>query len=130
MGIKLAEKCYKALPGFSFDVNGNPPTEGYMIALVTRTYEKLTQQDIEEFLNEHEVGKDFIGHWLHEGIDYLGISQNRLDLEHSIIIGILREQHSIWDVQAGKEIVLPKGQTHGTLSQAKAYARMKAREMV
>lgn len=100
--------------GYSVNINGNVPTEGYMVSLRgtemrVKTEVSIAQMytDLRDYVksNMDKLFKDyigayptFLGTWIEDGIIYFDISENILGQNEAYRIAQLRSQISFYDV--------------------------------
>lgn len=100
--------------GCTVDVNGESPTDGYMVGGYVPTViiprDQFTQGDVAKFITEHaaklaEAGS-YIGTWVNEDSVYIDLSKRFTLLSDALIIGGKHGELAIWSVAMGKEISL------------------------
>ena len=114
------------------------PKSGYMVSMLgfeeQFSVDKVSNQTIKAFLlkNMDNLWGEtrFLGGWLNNDIVYLDVSTHIQDLERAIYTGIINNQQCIYDCSEKVHINLPAPQTSGTETQQKAYATMKAQQLV
>jgi len=116
--------------GLSFNLEGQTPTTGFMVALSPYSH----QSDITNFLpslenyiaeyKNHIKDNTYFSVWVNGKTATLDISQNIQAKEDALYFGIIRNQYSIYDVQNKVALRVPvTGQKVGTYSQMNAYAK-------
>jgi hypothetical protein len=128
--------------GVSYNVTTgevNPKT-GYMVSILG--FEKqfdvdtIKADDLRDFVSNNAYdlwGENrFVGGWIDTDIQkvVLDISVNITDVTNACYTGIINKQKCIYDCSNKRNISLPAPQTAGTEVQKKAYAKMKAAEVV
>jgi hypothetical protein len=128
--------------GVSYNVTTgevNPKT-GYMVSILG--FEKqfdvdtIKADDLRNFVSNNAYdlwGENrFVGGWIDTDTQkvVLDISVNITDVTNACYTGIINKQKCIYDCSNKRNISLPAPQTAGTEVQKKAYAKMKAAELV
>jgi len=102
------------------------------------TWDSMSSSDRGMYIKQHvldfivtngtqlETAWDYIGAWTHEGNIYLDVTRVFDGLYDAVLFGILNNQKAIYDFNRDESIELPEGQTHGTMTQARDYAKMTA----
>ena len=116
------------------------PDHGYMVSI--RGYEEsfnideFSDKDIQLYtLKYADVLSDaskYIGGWLDRD-NYkvvLDVSINIEDIKYACYVGIINKQNYMYDCSNKNNIPLPSPQANGTETQKKAYAKMKAEQLV
>jgi hypothetical protein len=120
--------------GITFNLKGEQPKNGYIVALpMSETiFESLDRNTLFNYIFTHKdlVQNNYFGIWVKNGKYYLDLSENIQSKEEAIYRGILRCQKAIFDCNEGKDISLPKGQSTGTATQRKAYARLLTSKLI
>jgi hypothetical protein len=128
--------------GVSYNVTTgevNPKT-GYMVGILgfEKQYDldTIKANDLREYVldNAYDLWGEnrFVGGWIDTDIQkvVLDISVNITDVTNACYTGIINKQKCIYDCSNKRNISLPAPQTAGTEVQKKAYAKMKAAEVV
>jgi hypothetical protein len=128
--------------GVSYNVTTgevNPKT-GYMVGILgfEKQYDldTIKANDLREYVldNAYDLWGEnrFVGGWIDTDIQkvVLDISVNITDVTNACYTGIINKQKCIYDCSNKRNISLPAPQTAGTEVQKKAYAKMKAAELV
>jgi hypothetical protein len=128
--------------GVSYNVTTgevNPKT-GYMVGILgfEKQYDldTIKANDLREYVLENAYdlwGENrFVGGWIDTDTQkvVLDISVNITDVTNACYTGIINKQKCIYDCSNKRNISLPAPQTAGTEVQKKAYAKMKAAEVV
>ena len=128
--------------GVSYNVTTgevNPKT-GYMVGILgfEKQYDldTIKANDLREYVldNAYDLWGEnrFIGGWIDTDTQkvVLDISVNITDVTNACYTGIINKQKCIYDCSNKRNISLPAPQTAGTEVQKKAYAKMKAAEVV
>ena len=128
--------------GVSYNVTTgevNPKT-GYMVGILgfEKQYDldTIKANDLREYVldNAYDLWGEnrFIGGWVdaHTNKVVLDVSVNITDVTNACYTGIINKQKCIYDCSNKRNISLPAPQTAGTEVQKKAYAKMKAAEVV
>ena len=128
--------------GVSYNVTTgevNPKT-GYMVGILgfEKQYDldTIKANDLREYVldNAYDLWGEnrFIGGWIDTDTQkvVLDISVNITDVTNACSTGIINKQKCIYDCSNKRNISLPAPQTAGTEVQKKAYAKMKAAEVV
>lgn len=98
--------------GFSVNLNGDEPTDGFMVGGLVPSVEIVAKDirasDLARFVAEHEDILDnlscFFGSWNDEGTIVLDVSDNIEDGLWAYIVAQNRGQKAIWDVVNKKEL--------------------------
>lgn len=128
--------------GVSYNVTTgevNPKT-GYMVGILgfEKQYDldTIKANDLREYVlgNAYDLWGEnrFVGGWIDTDTQkvVLDISVNITDVTNACYTGIINKQKCIYDCSNKRNISLPAPQTAGTEVQKKAYAKMKAAEVV
>jgi hypothetical protein len=128
--------------GVSYNVTTgevNPKT-GYMVGILgfEKQYDldTIKANDLRDFVSNNAYdlwGENrFVGGWIDTDTQkvVLDISVNITDVTNACYTGIINKQKCIYDCSNKRNISLPAPQTAGTEVQKKAYAKMKAAELV
>ena len=128
--------------GVSYNVTTgevNPKT-GYMVGILgfEKQYDldTIKANDLRDFVSNNAYdlwGENrFVGGWIDTDTNkvVLDISVNITDVTNACYTGIINKQKCIYDCSNKRNISLPAPQTAGTEVQKKAYAKMKAAEVV
>ena len=128
--------------GVSYNVTTgevNPKT-GYMVGILgfEKQYDldTIKANDLRDFVSNNAYdlwGENrFVGGWIDTDTQkvVLDISVNITDVTNACYTGIINKQKCIYDCSNKRNISLPAPQTAGTEVQKKAYAKMKAAEVV
>jgi hypothetical protein len=128
--------------GVSYNVTTgevNPKT-GYMVGILgfEKQYDldTIKANDLREYVLENAYdlwGENrFVGGWIDTDTQkvVLDISVNITDVTNACYTGIINKQKCIYDCSNKRNISLPAPQTAGTEVQKKAYAKIKAAEVV
>jgi hypothetical protein len=128
--------------GVSYNVTTgevNPKT-GYMVGILgfEKQYDldTIKANDLREYVldNAYDLWGEnrFVGGWIDTDTQkvVLDISVNITDVTNACYTGIINKQKCIYDCSNKRNISLPAPQTAGTEVQKKAYAKMKAAELV
>ena len=128
--------------GISYNVTTgevNPKT-GYMVGILgfEKQYDldTIKANDLREYVldNAYDLWGEnrFVGGWIDTDTQkvVLDISVNITDVTNACYTGIINKQKCIYDCSNKRNISLPAPQTAGTEVQKKAYAKMKAAEVV
>ena len=128
--------------GVSYNVTTgevNPKT-GYMVGILgfEKQYDldTIKANDLRDFVSNNAYdlwGENrFVGGWIDTDTNkvVLDISVNITDVTNACYTGIINKQKCIYDCSNKRNISLPTPQTAGTEVQKKAYAKMKAAEVV
>jgi hypothetical protein len=128
--------------GVSYNVTTgevNPKT-GYMVSILgfEKQYDldTINANDLREYVldNAYDLWGEnrFVGGWIDTDTQkvVLDISVNITDVTNACYTGIINKQKCIYDCSNKSYISLPAPQTAGTEVQQKAYAKMKAAEVV
>lgn len=128
--------------GVSYNVTTgevNPKT-GYMVGILgfEKQYDldAINASDLREYVldNAYDLWGEnrFVGGWIDTDTQkvVLDISVNITDVTNACYTGIINKQKCIYDCSNKRNISLPAPQTAGTEVQKKAYAKMKAAEVV
>ena len=128
--------------GVSYNVTTgevNPKT-GYMVGILgfEKQYDldTIKANDLREYVldNAYDLWGEnrFVGGWIDTDTQkvVLDISVNITDVTNACYTGIINKQKCIYDCSNKRNISLPAPQTAGTEVQKKAYAKMKAAEIV
>ena len=128
--------------GVSYNVTTgevNPKT-GYMVGILgfEKQYDldTIKANDLREYVldNAYDLWGEnrFVGGWIDTDTQkvVLDISVNITDVTNACYTGIINKQKCIYDCGNKRNISLPAPQTAGTEVQKKAYAKMKAAEVV
>jgi hypothetical protein len=128
--------------GISYNINTGEanPKSGYMVSILgfEKQYDidEITTDAIRDFVstNVYDLWGEnrFIGGWLDKDTNkvILDVSVNITDVTNACYTGIINQQKCIYDCSNKRNISLPAPQTAGTEVQKKAYAKMKAQELV
>lgn len=103
-----------AKQGFSVNIKGQSPTEGYMAGFkcgeLVKPTESILFEDVEKWVEENystlEDANLYAGGWVDGELYYLEISRNILLEQASKDFARKTQQIAIWDVVAGKGIDL------------------------
>lgn len=126
--------------GMSYNITTgqtNPKT-GFMVSILgfeeKIDLDKADDQFIKDYVlrNATELWGDnrYLGAWLDADTVILDVSVNIQDMTQACYTGIINKQKCIYDCANKVYIYLPSPQTCGTEAQQKAYAKMKAEQLV
>lgn len=113
---KLAQKAYllaMGSDGFSINLNGDSPKEGYMVSRIgmeLRAHNDLFSEKLlkayfvlcRDILKQHPQA--YFGGWKDGDVWYLDISENVFNLESALTLGLVRNQISIFDLSTFEAI--------------------------
>lgn len=126
--------------GITYNVTtgqANPKT-GFMVSILgfeeKINVDKVSDQSIKDYVlsNATELWGDnrYFGGWLQDDNIFFDVSVNIQDMTQACYTGIINKQKCIYDCANKVYIYLPSPQTCGTEAQQKAYAKMKAEQLV
>ena len=128
--------------GVSYNVTTGEvnPKSGYMVSILgfEKQYDldTINANDLREYVldNAYDLWGEnrFVGGWIDKDTNkvVLDISVNITDMTNACYTGIINKQKCIYDCSNKGYISLPSPQTSGTETQQKAYAKMKAQQLV
>ena len=113
LSVKEIKKYIKEHGGITLNrFMGMPNLKRYIVSM--RGYERIiTFKELKERLKEYglksiEFNNANIGLWYHDLILYIDLSKDYRSLIIAFIVGILNNQHAIYDLKKDKDIYLPK----------------------
>ena len=101
---------------FNFDAKLALFIEGYLVSkkapslkIELNKFKKMKYADLAKLLSNlyfKATKYDYLGYWVNNGIVYIDLTKNILDLNEAIIFGQNNDQKAIWDCKNNSEITL------------------------